>query len=164
MERYKVGRYRKDKKEWRQIIAQTYIDSEVIDLSLDENGAKIIHETTAEVILTEEGKTEYEKRYLFAEYVGKIKRNHNKAVQYAAEVLKVPVFVAAPNKKIICITTNPNYFDAKTKDKDREVKRLTDRASAFMENIKKRHPEEFPRIKPNIKRLLTTITPKEEEE
>lgn len=127
------------------LLGETLLEDD-FDLDQDTGGWTTVHELIAKYLLRDYN--DRETHILMDSHVGMVKRNFYQAKDYVESVLKKPVYlIKEPNgKNIKCVTTNPDYHNAKERNYDRIRKNVRNSVKNFIHHTRIAAPEKLNEI------------------
>jgi len=134
-----------DNKPFYAILGETFMET-TFDLDEDTGGWTTIHELIAKHLLRDYN--ERETHLLMDSHIGMVKRNFYQAKDYVESHLGRPVYLIKEpkGKNIKCVTTDPDYRNAKEENYKRIVRNCTNAVKNFMGHARLSAPEKYKAI------------------
>ena len=127
------------------------------DLDKDTGGWTTVHELIAIHLLKEYN--DRERHILMDSHVGMVKRNFYQGKDYVETILKKPVYLIKEprGKNIKCVTTDPDYHNAKERNFNRIRKNIGNSVKSFLRQTRIAAPEKIKEVERRSKNYISLI-------
>jgi len=151
-----MPRAKKRKKPFYAKVGDAIVEMKIIDLDRDGDGYPTVHWLIAEHMLREFRQHDRNKMmYGTDNWPARVQMIFDKALNYVESELKTPIYRMRQGKRLVVVTTDPDYREAKKNDFLRDKGDLETKGKKVVTRIREKHPDKLQQLVTDTQRLLT---------